>query len=72
MPSNFDYRAVRRSASRVAGVTLKGQPFYRAGSVTVLENYRGTTLTSVTVLSDASATGKAVARLSGDTAIVLS
>lgn len=67
---DYNYTSERKTVSVVAGVDRKGQPFFREGSVPVIVNRAGRSVTGVTVLSDNGPRGRAVARLAPN-AIIL-
>jgi len=61
---DFTYTQERKVVRLVAGIDRKsGKAVFREGRVPVIVNRNGQTVTSVTVLSDATSTGKAEARL---------
>lgn len=68
MQVDFGYSAHRRIVPAVSGIDSKGKPFVSTERTVILENRVNGALRSVTVLSDGTPTGRAVARLTGESA----
>lgn len=66
--TDVNYSGHRRTVAFVAGVTLSGNPFVSDRPTVILENRVNGRVRSVTVLTDDTNRGKAVARLRGESA----